>query len=529
MKTLVIGLALLTVQPGFAFTAAPAGAESMEKIAKKLSKGLKEGSRLAVLEFPYTDGKASQGPAVVQERLTTALAANKKVSLIERALLAKVMGELKLQASGAIDEDTAKKLGKLLGADAIVTGTLNDLKEGRTEINARVVDAGSAKILTAASATVEKTWKDGGAGPVTGGPVDFGKKPLVQLAILLDTSGSMDGLINQARAQLWKIVNELVGAEKSGSSPMIEVALYEYGNSGLPQDKGYMRQILPFTRDMDKVAQELFALSTNGGDEYAGMAIKSAVKDLAWSKKDDVYKAIFIAGNEPFTQGPVDFREAAGLAKGKGIFVNTVFCGPRQQGIATRWQEGALLADGDFSNIDQSVANTYVAAPQDARIAELGASLGNTTVVRGVRGAARKAEQVSLESKMSASGGASALAERAAFKAMAPASQSAAADADWDVVSALESGQLKRADIKKEELPEELRKMNDKELDKTIDAKLAERKKIKEEISRLQAERRSYIEEQEKKAAGGPETLDKAMLQTVRSQASRKGYKFTGQ
>ncbi|MDT8287534.1 MAG: FlgO family outer membrane protein, partial [Elusimicrobiales bacterium] len=257
MKNIVISLALIIAQAGFAFAAGPAGAKEIEKISKKLSRGLKEGSRLAVLEFPYTDGKASQGPAVIQERLTTSLAANRKISLIERAMLKKVMGELKLQYSGAIDEATAKKLGKLLGADAIVTGTLNDVKKGRTEINARVVDAGTAKILTAASATVEKTWKDGSS-PVVTGPVDFGKKPLVQLAILLDTSGSMDGLINQARAQLWKIVNELVGAEKSGSSPMIEVALYEYGNSGLPQNKGYMRQVLPFTRDMDKVARELF-------------------------------------------------------------------------------------------------------------------------------------------------------------------------------------------------------------------------------------------------------------------------------
>ncbi|MEW5906213.1 MAG: CsgG/HfaB family protein, partial [Elusimicrobiota bacterium] len=404
MKTLAISLALLVAQTGFAFAASPAGAESMEKISKKLSRGLKEGSRLAVLEFPYTDGKSSEGPAIVQERLTTALAANRKISLIERALLAKVLGELKLQASGAIDEDTAKKLGKLLGADAIVTGTLNDLKEGRVELNARVVDAATAKILTAASGPIEKTWKDGPPA-VTVRPADFGKRPLVQLAILLDTSGSMDGLINQARSQLWKIVNELVGAEKSGSSPVIEVALYEYGNSGLSQEKGYMRQVLPFTRDMDKVAQELFALTTNGGDEYAGMAIKSAVRDLAWSGKDDVYKAIFIAGNEPFTQGPVDFREAAGLAKGKGIFVNTIFCGPRQQGVATRWQEGAQLAGGDYSNIDQSISPAYVEAPQDARIAQLGASLGNTSVVRGVRGSVRKAELNSLESKMSASGG----------------------------------------------------------------------------------------------------------------------------
>ncbi|MEW5906957.1 MAG: hypothetical protein AB1734_09300, partial [Elusimicrobiota bacterium] len=183
----------------------------------------------------------------------------------------------------------------------------------------------------------------------------------------------------------------------------------------------------------------------------------------------------------------------------------------------------------DYSNIDQSISPAYVEAPQDARIAQLGASLGNTSVVRGVRGSARKAELNSLESKMSASGGQAALAERAAFKAMAPAAQAAEADADWDVVSALESGKLKRSDIKKEELPEELRGLDEKALQKTLDDKLEERRKIKEEITRLQAERRRYIEEQESKAAGGPDTLDKAMLQTVRSQASRKGYKFSGQ
>ncbi len=518
-----------------AFLATPAAAaEPTDKLADKLLGGIREGSKLAVLEFPYAGGKISEGPVVVQERLITSLAQKRKIVLIERGLLRKVMGELNLQSSGAFDEETVKKLGKLLGADGVVTGTLNDVRKDRTEINARVVESGTGKILSAGALTVRKTWKDGEGASVTdvppvNPPRDFGKKPLVQLAILLDTSGSMDGLINQARSQLWKIVNELVGAEKSGASPIIEVALYEYGNPRLPQDKGYIRQVLPFTRDMDKVAQELFALSTDGGDEYAGMAIKSAVRDLAWSAKDDVYKAIFIAGNEPFTQGPVDFREAARLAKDKGIFVNTIFCGPRQQGIATRWQEGAHLTGGDYSNIDQFASPAYVEAPQDARIAQLGASLGDTSVVRGVRGSARKAELNSLENKMAASGNRAALAERAAFKAMAPAAQSAETDADWDVVSALESGKLKRSDIKKEELPVELRGLDEKALQKTLDSKLEERRKIKEEITRLQAERRRYIEEQEKLAGAGAETLDKTMLQTVRSQASGKGYKFSGQ
>ena len=137
-----------------------AWAQSLDKLAGKLSAGLKDrpSIRLAVLEFPYTGGKASEGPVIVQERLTTALAQNKKITLIERGLLKKVLGELNLQASGSMDEETVKKLGKMLGADAIVTGTLNDIKETQTEINARIVETETARILAAASLSVKKTW-----------------------------------------------------------------------------------------------------------------------------------------------------------------------------------------------------------------------------------------------------------------------------------------------------------------------------------------------------------------------------------
>ena len=123
-------------------TATAAAAQPLDKLAGKLADGLKDKTaiKLAVLEFPYAGGQASEGPVVVQERLTTSLAQDKKITLIERSLLKKVLGELNLQSSGAVDDETAKKLGKMLGADAVVLGTLNDLKEGRTEINARVVE-----------------------------------------------------------------------------------------------------------------------------------------------------------------------------------------------------------------------------------------------------------------------------------------------------------------------------------------------------------------------------------------------------
>src|ERR1700752_2076139 len=94
------------------------------------------------------------------------------------------------------------------------------------------------------------------------------EKPRIQMAILLDTSNSMDGLINQARAQLWKIVNEFAKAKKGGVQPNLEVALFEYGNNSIGAGATYVRQVLPFTDDLDKVSEELFKLTTNGGEEY---------------------------------------------------------------------------------------------------------------------------------------------------------------------------------------------------------------------------------------------------------------------
>src|SRR5687768_7228371 len=92
--------------------------------------------------------------------------------------------------------------------------------------------------------------------PPAPGPVS------VQLAILLDTSNSMDGLIDQAKTQLWTIVNEFIRAKKDGKPPRMEIALYEYGKASLPAQEGYVRLILPLTDDLDKVSEELFALKT---------------------------------------------------------------------------------------------------------------------------------------------------------------------------------------------------------------------------------------------------------------------------
>ena len=154
-------------------------------------------------------------------------------------------------------------------------------------------------------------------------------------------------------------------AKQAGVSPEVQVALYEYGKSSLNASRGWIRQIQPLTTDLDKISEELFALRTNGGDEYCGWVIKEAANGLNWSSSADVYKAIFIAGNEPFTQGPVDYTESCKAAITKGIIVNTIHCGDENTGINTKWKDGALLADGNYLVIDQNRAVVSIEAPQD--------------------------------------------------------------------------------------------------------------------------------------------------------------------
>ena len=97
------------------------------------------------------------------------------------------------------------------------------------------------------------------------------KTPYVELVICLDTSGSMSGLIEQAKMQLWKIVNEMATAKRGKRSPLLEVALYEYGKSSIPASQGYIKMLVPLTTDLDRISEELFKLRTNGGSEYCGM------------------------------------------------------------------------------------------------------------------------------------------------------------------------------------------------------------------------------------------------------------------
>lgn len=154
---------------------------------------------------------------------------------------------------------------------------------------------------------------------------------LVQVALLLDTSGSMRGLIDQARSQLWNVVAELGKAERQGTKSRLEIAVYKYGMNG-NRGQGFLRQVVGFTDNLDEVSAALFSLNVGGSHENCGQVIAAAVENLEWSDRPDVYKAAFIAGNESFDQGPVSFGGQIIPLDQRGIVLNSIFCGSKQNG-----------------------------------------------------------------------------------------------------------------------------------------------------------------------------------------------------
>lgn len=348
----------------------------------------------------------------------------------------------------------------------------------------------------------------------------IGAEPKIQIAILLDTSGSMDGLINQTREQLWRIVNTFATAKKEGKRPRLELALYQYGNDGIPAQQHHVQRVVPLTTDLDKVSEALFKLSTNGGNEYCGAAISHALGELEWSANPKDLKLIYIAGNEPFTQGPIAFRDAVKSSISRGIVVNTIHAGTEQQGLSDGWAEAAKLADGNFLFIDSNRAVARVDAPQDAELARLSQEMNKTYIAYGGKGkeaVARQAAQDSNAQGMSASS----MSTRAVAKA-SPMYR----NGDWDLVDAKKDGKPMKA-IAPEELPAELRGLDEKQRDEFVEKKAKERAEIQAKIAKVSAEREQYVQgEMKKRAKDTTKSMDDALIESARGQAEKADFAF---
>ena len=348
------------------------------------------------------------------------------------------------------------------------------------------------------------------------------KNAKIQVALLLDTSGSMDGLLEQAKSQLWKMVNELATSQKDGKSPLIELALYEYGKSSLAPEQGYLKQLAPMTNDLDLVSEKLFSLKTNGGDEYCGWVIQDATNNLKWSESKEDLKIIIIAGNEEFTQGTVDYKVACKEAISNGIIVNTIYCGDCGEGRRFLWKDGADRADGQYMCINQNDKVAHIETPFDDEIGTLNDELNKTYIAFGSYGRDRQARQLAQDVNAN-SYGSSNKAERAVSKSK----KSTYNNASWDVVDAMDEDEAIVEKLKDEDLPKEMKGMTVSQRKKYIEKKAKERTEIQNKIQEVAKKRAKFIAEKRKEAVGDEEnTLDAVMLKTVREQAKKRSFIF---
>ncbi|WP_405565329.1 vWA domain-containing protein [Polaribacter sp. Asnod6-C07] len=343
------------------------------------------------------------------------------------------------------------------------------------------------------------------------------KKQTIKVALLLDTSNSMDGLINQAKAQLWEIVNELSYAKYGMQKPDLEIALYEYGNSNLPSREGFIRQVLQFSNDLDEISEKLFSLTTNGGNEFCGQVIQTSLKELDWGNNKNDLKLLFIAGNEPFTQGKINYKDAITDAKEKDVVINTIFCGNYSNGISGMWKNGADLGGGDYMTINQDKKVVHIITPYDDDIIILNKKLNATYIYYGNAGYSKFSNQKTQDEN------ALEMDEAVVVKRAVSKSSRLYENSNWDLVDADKKEKVDYKSIEKKKLPKILQNKSATEIKNYVKQKANERAEIQKKIKELDIKRRSFIAKKQKEGTQ-KDVLNNVMIKAIKRQAKLKNY-----
>jgi hypothetical protein len=299
-------------------------------------------------------------------------------------------------------------------------------------------------------------------------PAAANPQPRVDLVIALDTSGSMRGLIDATRAQLWNAVRLLGRAQPQ---PIVRVGLMTFGGKWNDPAAGWVKREIDLTTDLDAVSSRLFALPVGGSREYVARTVQTATRAISWDQSPSTLKILFVAGNESAEQDPrVGLGAALAEARRRGILVNAIYCGTPEHREAGGWRVVASAGGGQFAAIDHTRVAATRATPYDANLARLSKELSGTYVGFGRDGEASRARQASEDERAAADSTAVA-AERAVAKA-----SSAYRNEKWDAVDAYQQG-VKLGGVD----------------EATLRANLEQRRRVQAQISDLAARRDAYL------------------------------------
>jgi len=343
----------------------------------------------------------------------------------------------------------------------------------------------------------------------------------IDVVIALDTSGSMQPLLDAARLKLWEIVNDLAGAEPT---PHVRVAFLTYGHSNRDSEDTWVKVWTGFTDNLDLVSQRLFDAKISGDTEYVARVLDVAFHQLEWTESDEALRLLFIVGNEAADQDPIVKLEDVGHdAIGRDIVVNAVFCGSHNAGTARSWKRLAEASGGHFATIDHRRTVSMAPSPFDKELAELSEDINSTYLPLGVEGQEGRASQMEQDRRARK-------LDMAAAASRAQTKASVLYKMRWDLLGALESGELSLEDIAEEDLPEEMRVMGFEEREIYIEDLFAQRDALRQRILELSRERQRYVAEHvSKKRSDDSWAFDSAIRGAMRQHATDKGFTFPGE
>ncbi len=343
-----------------------------------------------------------------------------------------------------------------------------------------------------------------------------GEGKTLEMVFVIDTTGSMGGLIEGAKQKTWQIINDVM---QKSSKPRVKVGLVAYRDQG----DQYVTKVLPLTDDLDKVYMNLMEYEAAGGGdrpEAVGSALADAVAKAGWSKdRKDVAQIIFLVGDAPpqTIQNEPNVLEITKNATRQNMIVNTIQCGKESE-TEKIWQEIAQRGQGKYFAIDQNGGVETIKTPYDDRLSQLGGEMGGTSLAYGSMETqnASRMEAMKTEGAMSTNAAPAARADRALNKALNSSAYSN------DLLQDIENGKTQISSVKDDELPADLKAMPATQRAAEIQKRLDGRKKIREEILSVSKQRAAYLEEQRKRS-GKASGFDAAVGNALSEQLKLKG------
>lgn len=344
------------------------------------------------------------------------------------------------------------------------------------------------------------------------------KKPRIEVVFVLDTTGSMSGLLEGAKQKIWAIANDMISAKPT---PELEVGLVGY------RDRGDEYVVRPYalTDDIDAMYGHLRAFEAGGGGdtpESVNEALDEAINKMKWSDDRDVLKIVFLVGDAPphmdYENGP-KYPALCRAAAKKDLIINTVQCGGMVE-TTPIWKEIAKMSEGSYAAIAQSGNVAVIATPMDDKLAELNKRVGETLIPYGdeeVRRDVRR-KQVVAESAP-----APAAADRLSYNART----NKAVQGAGELIDALASGALKPAEIDQKNLPSDWQKLARKDVDARIAKAREERTALQKDIAQVSQKRDAFIAVESKRLASGKgDSFDEKVAETIRAQGEKKGLHY---